>query len=140
MPLYPWVCTVCGFAHDALRSLADYERPPEREEYHFAACTTPTMMHEWERQVAGNQKVVRGPGWQGGKGNWILWLLLGSSLSGKLPNIDFSVPSGGKCGSAVVIENTKTIPLTAGADFGLLNPGWISPRSCEIWDPVQKDI
>lgn len=70
MPMYEWRCSVCGFEHEVLRSLAEYERAPEREEYHFAACTTPTMMHEWERQVSSKQAVVKGPNWGGGKGNW----------------------------------------------------------------------
>jgi len=68
MPLYTYTDKKTNKSVDVLRSFADYEKPPLREEL-------PNMDNEefnaaeWVRDINGGQVVVRASNWAG-KGNW----------------------------------------------------------------------
>lgn len=70
MPLYRWENKATSKEVEVLRSFADYENIPTREECsqwtdeEYAAAV-------WDRLIAGNQRVIRGDNWgPGSKGNW----------------------------------------------------------------------
>jgi NAD-dependent SIR2 family protein deacetylase len=66
MPLYQWRCEQCGQQEDTVETVEERDKPP-------AIPETDGCEHQWIRLV-GAPKTVRGPSWNGSKGNWI-WLL-----------------------------------------------------------------
>ena len=59
-----WIDKKTGKEVEVLRIFADYEKPPTKEE-------APDLEDpEWERQVGGNQSVLKSWNWGAGKGNW----------------------------------------------------------------------
>jgi hypothetical protein len=64
MPFYTWVDKKTGKEIEVLRIFSDYEKPPTKEEAPDAEDP------EWERQVGGNQSVLKSWSWGPGKGNW----------------------------------------------------------------------
>lgn len=71
MPLYQYRCKKCKRSLEILRQFAEFDVPPQAEE---VATNDPSLPecpeHEWERLIGGNQSIVKGWNWGGGKGNW----------------------------------------------------------------------
>lgn len=75
MPLYAWECSECGAKCLTVRAVeARDEGPVEElgERIIHQAEDCPGVM----RRVFAAPAVQKGPGWGGGKGHWILWLLV----------------------------------------------------------------
>lgn len=66
MPLYLFHDRKTGKKVEVLRSFADYEIPPTKEE-----DPTLTGEEEWER-LLGNFTLTKSPTW-GSKGNWLIF-------------------------------------------------------------------
>lgn len=64
MPQYLWADKNTGKTCTVIRSFSEYEVPPTQEE-------APEVVDpDWERQVGGDQTLMRGANWQGRKGSW----------------------------------------------------------------------
>jgi predicted nucleic acid-binding Zn ribbon protein len=65
MPLYDYLCKVCGTMTAVIRSADDYRVPPDAEESAAVKvekegnpCT-----HDWERHISGGNFQLAGRGW-----------------------------------------------------------------------------
>lgn len=76
MPIIPWKCDVCGAREETVIGMRDEAIPPTVP--HQRDTVSPDGeydRHECEGKFAraydvGGVNVVKGPGWQGGKGFW----------------------------------------------------------------------
>ena len=62
MPVYGWKCNKCNAELDVVRSVADYQTPPDSsdmtEEEKKNECE-----HEWSRTIGSTQFSLQGRGW-----------------------------------------------------------------------------
>lgn len=64
MPMYTWEDQRSKRIVDVIRSFAEYEVPPTKEE-------VPDLEDpEWVRQIGSQINVTKGNGWGSGKGYW----------------------------------------------------------------------
>lgn len=75
MPQYLYRCLTCDHRVAVIRSIKSYDVKPDPEESGVDCFEGP---HTWERQV-GAPAVVKGRGWGGGKGAWLVLLAAGVS-------------------------------------------------------------
>lgn len=69
MPLYAWLDKKTEKKVEVLRSFVDYEIPPAREEAGDMS-NEEFRDADWERQIYGTQRVIKGDSWGPGKGYW----------------------------------------------------------------------
>lgn len=64
MPMYLWHCTKCESDIEVVRSIAEYETPPEKDDGTLV-CKTPRSKHKWERRIpsGSGQFHLVGYGW-----------------------------------------------------------------------------
>jgi len=67
MPQYLWADKNTGKTCTVIRSFNEYEQPPTEEEHPRSPGEEPA---DWERQIGGDQALIRGPNWGGAKGYW----------------------------------------------------------------------
>jgi len=70
MPIYQYKCAECTLDIEIMRSITDYAVVPtkaEVKELHLEMDLC--REHIWKKQL-GVATMVRGPNWNGSKGNW----------------------------------------------------------------------
>lgn len=66
-PMYDWACTECGKEETLIKPFDESDVPPP--EMRRTGCSE----HNWVKKI-GVSKLVRGPNWNGSKGNWLFLL------------------------------------------------------------------
>lgn len=91
MPMHDYKCESCGSEVVVLRSFAEHDKLPTKED--IAQQTLPQPIcdpdnldveHVWVKVVPKNTSWVRN--WSGKKGSWLHWFVLGVCLCSQLQN------------------------------------------------------
>ncbi len=110
MPSYEYECKDCGASETVLVRMSESGTLPPPG--------TGDCKHTWVRVFLGAPTVVRGPNWGGGKGHWLLPLVLLPTFSSCVTALDFSPPhqliKRDRCGESPVVDFRT---LTAEHDY-----------------------
>lgn len=73
-PIYSWECRSCKQSAEVIRPLARFDEPPTGEESPPPVQECSPAGHDWERIHTHAPRTIKGPSWNGSKGNWLLLL------------------------------------------------------------------